>query len=240
MEPTRIDSSGWNKKEDRMPLRKILVKAAIDGNFIFYQDIINCVISWVNLIIYIYYLNNFEEIRLSTWYKWFQYSVHTYFILDFSFRILCWKYPRVMISQFCNILEMLTTVPFFVALIFGQGDLDNYYFRLCIMLDTVRVYLTKRVIDGTTSDNFRDILHIGNIMLLIIIFPAAFCSFVESTYPTDPDYDQFSRTDTTYGQMVYYIFISMTFIGYGTQVFTDVGKVFMTFFLMTAFAVLPT
>ena len=108
------------------------------------------------------------------------------------------------------------------------------------MLDTVRVYLTKRVIDGTTSDNFRDILHIGNIMLLIIIFPAAFCSFVESTYPTDPDYDQFSRTDTTYGQMVYYIFISMTFIGYGTQVFTDVGKVFMTFFLMTAFAVLPT
>jgi hypothetical protein len=85
-----------------------------------------------------------------------------------------------------------------------------------MMLDTVRVYLTKRVIDSTTSDNFRAILHIGNIMLLIVIFPAAFCSFVETTYPTDPKYNEFTRVDTTYGQMVYYIFISMTFIGYGT------------------------
>ena len=193
--------------------------------------------TWVTVFVYIYYIENILTVRESTWFMWFQQSVHTYFLLDFSFRLLCSQYPRVMITQFCNIIELLTTVPFFIVLVSGQAEIDNVFFRFCIMLDTSRVYLTKRVIDGMTDGNLRDILHISNIMLIIIVFPAAFCSFVESleTYPTFEE-----RPDATFFQMVYFIFISMTFIGYGSQVVTTYGKVFLTFYLLVCLIVLPT
>lgn len=80
------------------------------------------------------------------------------------------------------------------------------------MLVTCRVYLSVRVIEHLTTDNTRDILKIVNILLLIIFFPAAFCSFIESK----DSYPVFIREDTTYFQMVYFVFISMTFIGYGS------------------------
>lgn len=103
------------------------------------------------------------------------------------------------------------------------------------MFDTSRVYLTKRVIEHMAVDNSRDILKIVNIILLIIFFPSAFCSFVENldTYP------DFAREDTTYNNMIYFIFISMTFIGYGSQVTSDMGKIFLTIFLLCCLVVLP-
>ena len=130
---------------------------------------------------------------------------------------------------------MFTTVPFIIVLLFGYDSVDQYLFRFVIMLDTTRVYLTLRVINDNTYENTREILNIGNIMLLIIFFPAAFCSFIESA----DSYPEYPRENATYFEMVYFIFISMTFIGYGSQVETDAGKTFMTFFLLTAFIVLP-
>ena len=80
------------------------------------------------------------------------------------------------------------------------------------MSDLSRVYLTKRIIDHCFTDNTRDILNIVNTIILIILFPAGVCSFLENidTYP------DFVRSDTTYFHMVYFTFISMTFIGYGS------------------------
>ena len=165
----------------------------------------------------------------------YQYTVHVYFLLDFIFRILCAKYPRILLGEFCSWIEILTTVPFMIGWMFGLNDIDNGFFRCCLMFDTSRVYLTKRIIDHTMTDNVRDIMHIVNKLLLIIVFPAAFCSFVEAyeSYPI------FERADTTYFQMIYFAFISMTFIGYGSQVVTDIGKIFLIFFLMTCLVVLP-
>lgn len=213
MAPLRIDTSGWSKREHKENLRQMLVKSVSESKCVFYQDFINNLVSWVTVGTYIYYVDHILEVRESPWFMWFQYCVHAYFLLDFSFRLLCSQYPRVIVSQFINIIEIVTTVPFFIMLLSGQSDVDNTFFRFCIMLDTSRVYLTKRVIDSMTTDNTRDILNIGNIMLLIIFFPAGFCSFVESmeTYPTFDD-----RPDATYFQMVYFVFISMTFIGYGS------------------------
>ena len=71
--------------------------------------------------------------------------------------------------------------------------------------------------------------------MLIIVFPAAFCSFVESA----DGYPLYEDPNTTFFQMIYFVFISMTFIGYGSYVSSEVGKVFLTLFLMTCLVVLP-
>ena len=63
--------------------------------------------------------------------------------------------------------------------------------------------------------------------MLIIVFPAAFCSFVESA----DGYPLYEDPNTTFFQMIYFVFISMTFIGYGSYVSSEVGKVFLTLFL---------
>ena len=98
-----------------------------------------------------------------------------------------------MLGTFCSWIEILTIVPFFtIWFIISQGDIDNVWFRASIMLDTSRVYLTMRVIDHLTTDNFNAILHIVNILSLIIFFPAALCSFVESM----DSYPYFTRDDT--------------------------------------------
>lgn len=156
-------------------------------------------------------------------------------MVDFLFRLLCSKYPRLMLSEFCSWIEILTTVPFMMVWFSGCAEQEHSLFRGCIMFDTSRVYLTKRVIEHMTTDNSRDILKIVNIILLIVFFPAAFCSYVENldTYP------EYVREDTTYFQMIYFIFISMTFIGYGSQVTSDYGKIFLTLFLLCCLVVLP-
>ena len=140
-----------------------------------------------------------------------------------------------MLSEFCSWIEILTTVPFMMVWFSGCAEQEHSLFRGCIMFDTSRVYLTKRVIEHMTTDNSRDILKIVNIILLIVFFPAAFCSYVENldTYP------EYVREDTTYFQMIYFIFISMTFIGYGSQVTSDYGKIFLTLFLLCCLVVLP-
>ena len=118
----------------------------------------------------------------------------------------------------------------------GWDNIDDIYFRFCIMCDISRVYLTKRIIDHMFTDNTRDILNIVNIFILSIFFPAGVCSYVENI----PTYPEFAREDTTYFQMVYFTFISMTFIGYGSQVTTDQGKLFLTCFLLCCLIIIPT
>lgn len=167
---------------------------------------------------------------------YYQYIVHSYFSLDFTFRLICSKFPRIMLGQFCSQLEILTTVPFLCVWFLGYNSIDNNFFRACLMFDTSRVYLTKRCIDYMKNENLRDILHIVNVLMLIIFFPAAFCAYIES-YDTFPVYE---RSDTTFFQMIYFAFISMTFIGYGSQVITEIGKVFLIFFLLICLIVLPT
>ena len=139
-----------------------------------------------------------------------------------------------MLSDFTSWIEIITTIPFMLVWVLGLADIDNVFFRACIMFDTSRVYLTKRIIDLIEDENFRDILYICNTIVLIIFFPAAFCSYIENleSYPV-------LGSDSTYFQMVYFIFISMTFIGYGSQVTSDLGEVFLTVFLMTCLIVLP-
>lgn len=54
MQPLRIDSSEWNKKVASVPLRKMLVAKISDSKFIFYQDLLNLLVSWVTVGLFIY------------------------------------------------------------------------------------------------------------------------------------------------------------------------------------------
>ena len=77
----------------------------------------------------------------------YQKILECYFLTDFVFRLLCSKYPRRMLGEFCSVIEIVTIVPFFGVWMFGFADIDHVAFRFCIMLVTSRVYLTKRIIE---------------------------------------------------------------------------------------------
>ena len=121
MEPITIDDSWWQRKEASVPIRKIIIKKVTQSNFVFFQDHVNLFMSWLNVIIYIYHLMNLVAFQEYTWFKYYQYTMHSYFLIDFSFRLLCTKYPRMILSHFCSWIEIITIVPFFVVVISGNG-----------------------------------------------------------------------------------------------------------------------
>ena len=236
MKPIEIDESEWTKKEASVPFRKKLVRQVSGTNFFLYQDLLNNLVNWLVLFIYIQYLSDLKKFKTYTWFIYYQIAIHSYFLLDFSVRLVCAKYPKRQLGSLCSMIELLTTIPFFgIYFVVSQNDIDNVWLRMSFMLDTSRVYLTVRIIDHFTTDNLREILHIVNILITIIFFPAAICSFIESW----EDYPEFERENTTFFQMVYFVFISMTFIGYGSQVESEFGKIMLILFLVVAMIVLP-
>ena len=70
---------------------------------------------------------------------------------------------------------------------------------------------------------------------VLIIFPASFCSFVE----TDKTYPYITESDHTFGRMVYFIFTSISIIGYNSQVTEDVNYMFLFIFLAYVFFQMP-
>ena len=195
MKPIEIDKSEWTKKEASVPFRKKLVRQVSGTNFFLYQDLLNNLVNWLVLFIYIQYLSDLKKFREYSWFIYYQIAIHSYFLLDVSVRLVLAKYPKRQLGSFCSMIELLTTIPFFgIYFIVSQNDIDNVWFRASIMLDTSRVYLTVRIIDHFTTDNLREILHIVNILIIIIFFPAAICSFIESR----DAYPEFERENTTF------------------------------------------
>ena len=58
MEQIKLDESAWTSKPEGVPIRKTIIKALSQGNFLFYQDLVNVIISWLQMCLYIYYLEN--------------------------------------------------------------------------------------------------------------------------------------------------------------------------------------
>lgn len=57
MMPLLIDSSEWNKKVVNVPLRKMLVSKINDSTFLFYQDLLNLLVSWLTVGLFVYQQN---------------------------------------------------------------------------------------------------------------------------------------------------------------------------------------
>ena len=53
MKPIEIDESEWTKKEASVPFRKKLVRQVSGTNFFLYQDLLNNLVNWLVLFIYI-------------------------------------------------------------------------------------------------------------------------------------------------------------------------------------------
>ena len=121
MQPLRIDSSEWNKKVVSVPLRKILVQKVSDNNFVFYQDWINFLVSWITVGMFIYQQNNIKTFATFDWFMTYEKCVHCYFSADFTLRLLCAKYPRITLMSISSMVEIITTVPFLLVWIFGRA-----------------------------------------------------------------------------------------------------------------------
>ena len=71
MEPTRIDEAEWHKKEATLPIRQAIVKKVSECNFLFYQDFLNNIVSWIAVILYIYYTENIVSVVDYDWFMYF-------------------------------------------------------------------------------------------------------------------------------------------------------------------------
>lgn len=68
MLPLRIDSSEWNKKIVSVPLRKMLVAKISDSNFLFYQDLLNLLVSWLTCGLFVYQQNYIKAFQGYAWF----------------------------------------------------------------------------------------------------------------------------------------------------------------------------
>ena len=68
MQPLRIDSSEWNKKVVSVPLRKMLVSKINDSNFLFYQDLLNFLVNWITVALFVYQQNYIKAFQNYAWF----------------------------------------------------------------------------------------------------------------------------------------------------------------------------
>jgi hypothetical protein len=96
---------------------------------------------------------------------------HTYFLLEFSLRAFTVKEVALFLQESDSIVEMLTTIPFFVLwFIVGTG---NYYFQLFVALDTMRLFLYDRYIKNIKTE-----LTYGIVGIVIFMICAVFMGSV--------------------------------------------------------------
>lgn len=134
-----------------MPIRRQLIKLSQRSSFILTMDIINTVCNGLTYVLYLLYIDNKAFWAQRTWYITYIYIIHGYFFVDFLVRIIISQYPRRELTNVNSIIDLLTTIPFFVVIL--VSDIEEVSFRTCMMLDTLRLFLTKRLWSHIQDDS---------------------------------------------------------------------------------------
>ena len=82
--------------------------------------------------------------ELHVYYYTFLAISHAYFLIEFFLRFLCAKAKYNFIMEIDSIIEIFTTVPFFM--LWATLGKDNYFFQLFICMDGMRLLLYDRYI----------------------------------------------------------------------------------------------
>mmetsp|Transcript_86848 Transcript_86848/g.119620 ORF Transcript_86848/g.119620 Transcript_86848/m.119620 type:complete len:211 (+) Transcript_86848:182-814(+) len=198
------------------------------------MDFANSTFSLVSCIIYIYYTYNIEYFisEEGYWYQVYLAIVHCYFLLDYILRLMTVKNVFNFFLQ-TAIIEVTTTIPFILMLCMSL-KIENFWYRLTMMLDLLRMRTLARLISKIYSDLVRQFSLIIFDALYLIIVATAFIQLVESeeTFPEVP-------TEFTFHKAAFFCMTSISIIGYGSSVVTDLGRVFLIFLLLVVMVVIP-
>jgi hypothetical protein len=149
MEAEYIDDSNWGQQSSSMPFWKTLIKFLRQKSFTLVLDIINCIISYGNIVMYIYYTYNINDFMIyqnklqdssseaepvyekvyvnkKKWYPYYMLVLHVYFLIDALIRILIVKrpvsksLPRLLVCVF-------TSLPFIIVWPFRENVTHIFY-----------------------------------------------------------------------------------------------------------------
>jgi len=170
MHPEHIDDSEWLKSMNSVPVKRQLMRIFSNKKTVFVQDCLNCFVSNMTCILYIYNTYNWMYFRgpQGWWYSLYLLVVHIYFLLDFCVRCFTANHFVPFLETFGSMIELLTTIPFGIMFLFAK--FDNFWFRFFIMTDLCRIYFNERLIRLIEGNMYREMLIILNNAVFLVIF----------------------------------------------------------------------
>lgn len=108
----------------------------------------------------------------QTWYYLYLLLAHIYFFLEFLLKASVQPYKRKFLLTFDSMVEMSTTVPFFITLLCWGPE--SQQFQFFVMLDTLRLFLYQRYTTWMTNEVSKESLHITLNVIMLLLFMAFF------------------------------------------------------------------
>ena len=153
-------------------------------------------------------------------YMYYQKAVHLYFLIDLLIRLITAKHPKNFVLSAFFAIEVVTIVPF---LCIGLTAKDIHLnggdpVRFCMMLDTLRLVLCKRILDMPGEDlaDSRETINYLLILVTSAVFPSAMVTYLE-TIGTYPEMFNEGGTQLGFWWQMYFILYTCSVVGYGAS-----------------------
>ena len=229
-----INRSKYFKSGNNQAFRIKMVQFFSGAEFSFALDSIATLLNAATVIWYILFLDMIHfhtddpaYYPLGDVYLYFLKIAHVFFFFDFILRLMTNKNPTKFLLSVESVVEIVTIVPF-LSIVMTSDNIDADEVRFCMVLDTLRCILCKRIFDQPKTlesmfpkgaKGFTEKRETADLMLIIItsiVFPAAFLTWNETLayYPNmvSPD----SGVNNSFWHQVYFILTTMSLVGYGT------------------------
>ena len=204
------------------------------------------------IVIYILYLDaihdftdDIETNKTGMMYFYFLRAGHTFFLVDLIIRFITSKNPRSFILSVHFLIEILTIIPF-LWIGFSANDITGEPIRFCMMLDTLRGVLCKRIFDSldlfSWDVNLKDYRESWNYILLLItavVFPTAIITYLE-TLSSYPEMVNESGTDNSFWINMYFILYTCSVVGYGAALENPYSFPAITLYIIFSLYLLPS
>ena len=248
-----IDDSLWSDNAVNQAFRAKLVALFAAPKLSVTLDAISTLLNMSIIVIYILYLDaihdftdDIETNKTGMMYFYFLRASHTFFMVDLVIRLITSKNPRSFILSIHFLIEIVTIIPFlFIG--FNSKDITGESIRFCMMLDTLRGVLCKRIFDNLDNVpifvdvNLKDYRESWSYLLLLItavVFPTAIITYLE-TLSSYPEMVNASGTDNSFWINMYFILYTCSVVGYGAALENPYSFPAITLYIIFSLYLLP-
>ncbi len=163
-----------------------------------------------------------------------EWAITIFFTFEYLLRLTITNHPKKYAKSFFGIIDLLTILPAFIALVFPQSQ----YFMVVRVLRLLRVFRILKLVNFVTAaqqlgnallaSRHKIAVFFGTVLSLILIMGA-------SMYMVEGQQEGFSSI----AKSMYWAIVTMTTVGYGDIVpVTTLGKLIASFMMLVGYAII--
>jgi len=239
------DDIDYNRNKNTQPIKRQMHKILNMMEVAIPLDLINATLSLAAVSLYIYatyYPREMLGKRVGeSWYPVFNIVIHVYFLIEYLLRLYTAKNFSKYFLSVDSFVDLLTTFPY-VVLNLAVTDIANFWLLLTKMLDLLRLMTINRVIKYIENDINKELSNIILTVLALVVVMAGFVQFVENQ--ANPFNDEVLCLEdgicyNKYHDTFFFIMITISVIGYNSNVVSDEGRVAIILFIAIVMIFIP-